>query len=84
MNCKPGDLAILLSPDKTSERWASGRIVRCLSTFMEDGHLCWRVEPRVGMHPGVCDAVLRPIGNPGDDATDETLNWLPVPTKEIA
>lgn len=30
------------------------------------------------------DAFLRPIRDPGDDATDETLTWLPVPRKEIA
>ena len=30
------------------------------------------------------DADLRPIRDPGDDARDETLDWRPVPHKEIA
>ncbi len=29
------------------------------------------------------DHALRPIRDPGDDATDETLQWLPVPSKEV-
>lgn len=32
----------------------------------------------------VPDDFLRPIRDPGDDATDETLEWLPVPVKETA
>jgi hypothetical protein len=28
------------------------------------------------------DRRLRPIRDPGEDATDETLLWLPVPTKQ--
>ena len=28
------------------------------------------------------DARLRPIRDPGDDAKDETLSWLPVPSTE--
>lgn len=30
------------------------------------------------------DFALRPIRDPGEDATDETLEWLPVPTPEHA
>jgi hypothetical protein len=30
------------------------------------------------------DEALRPIRDPGEDARDQTLDWLPVPTKEIA
>lgn len=29
------------------------------------------------------DAFLRPIRDPGDDAQDESLSWLPVPMPEI-
>ncbi len=28
------------------------------------------------------DAQLRPIRDPGEDAQDETLSWLPVPSRE--
>lgn len=30
----------------------------------------------------VPDECLRPIRDPGDDAQDETLSWLPVPSRE--
>lgn len=34
---------------------------------------------------GVCiDSALRPIRDPGEDAKDETLEWLPVPAKVSA
>lgn len=32
----------------------------------------------------IAAAILRPIRDPGDDAQDETLQWLPVPSKEGA
>lgn len=31
---------------------------------------------------GIGDKFLRPIRDPGDDATDETLLWLPVPSRQ--
>ena len=34
------------------------------------------------MRRAIADACLRPIRDPGEDATDETLEWLPVPTKQ--
>ena len=30
------------------------------------------------------DDCLRPLRDPGDDAADQTLEWLPSPTKEVA
>lgn len=32
----------------------------------------------------IADQYLRPIRDPGDDAVDETLQWLPAPSKEVA
>lgn len=32
----------------------------------------------------IADAVLRPVRDPGNDAQDETLSWLPVPHRETA
>ena len=40
------------------------------------GHAGW-VRKRV-----IDDVILRPIRDPGDDAQDETLQWLPVPSTE--
>jgi len=37
-----------------------------------------------GRRFAVPDAFLRPIRDPGDDATDETLAWLPSPIREVA
>jgi hypothetical protein len=39
----------------------------------------WR-KTRFGV---IDDASLRPIRDPGDDATDETLLWQPVPSREL-
>lgn len=38
------------------------------------GHIC----------PGgpIPDKYLRPIRNPGEDAQDETLDWVPVPSRD--
>jgi hypothetical protein len=93
MNCKPGDLAVVIRGE-----FASGKIVRCLylrpehCVISKDGHLrygpIWQVEPRIPdfsnrLVSHARDAILRPIRNPGDDASDESLAWLPpVPTKQ--
>lgn len=100
MNCKQGDLAIVV------RSWAGneGKIVRCLRLATEREISCvsfdktsgpvwvtdsvlfyaYRDGPKAGSGPLCLDSYLRPIRDPGDDATDETLTWLPVPRKEIA
>ncbi len=48
----------------------------------------WQVEWRGKTHSpcgrilAIPDEHLRPIRDPGDDAQDETLQWLPVPSTE--
>jgi hypothetical protein len=53
----------------------------------------WAVEGRIvsegpdgGNHicPGgpIPDKYLRPIRDPGDDAKDESMSWIPVPSRE--
>lgn len=82
MNCKLGDLAIVISCKQDASH--IGKIVRCIE-FTNDintGEPGWIVEPKLGKWRGVKDASLKPIGNPSDDASDETLEWLPVPSKE--
>ena len=87
MNCKPGDLAIVVGGDPLVPP-PLGAIVRVtvLNYIFSD---CWETDPPIfdpsGRHFIVIqDAHLRPIRNPGDDAQDETLTWLPVPQKEHA
>lgn len=98
MNCKPGDLAVrvsafgdsiipigaivrcvLWSTEPTDYRsWAGSSVVCGL----------WDVEWRGtttdarGLILAVPDEHLRPIRDPGDDARDETLEWLPVPSRD--
>lgn len=80
MNCKPGDLAINVS----GRPECRGEIYEVLRVYSG----CLPGPAWIVMHRGEefhCrDDVLRPIRDPGDDATDETLQWLPVPSKEVA
>jgi hypothetical protein len=84
VNCKPGDLAIVVACPPHAAN-AIGSIVRCVRRWDEMSNVgpMWYVEPpaRSG-HIGIGDRWLRPIRDPGDDARDETLTWLPVPTRE--
>jgi hypothetical protein len=93
MNCKPGDLAVFVRSDAGNE----GRIIECVrlatrTELIRGGFITrfgpvWVTrEPLIatsGIYlPFAIDAYLRPIRDPGDDAQDETLQWLPVPSKE--
>lgn len=92
MNCKQGDLAIIV----TSANGNEGKIVRCLrlatpedadrfhvimsvATWFIDINLPTRRGDAIPLIP---DRRLRPIRAPGDDAVDETLLWLPSPTRQ--
>lgn len=108
MNCKPGDLAVVVRP-----HFRHGAIVSVLREcspkerdalialereWGECGFvwLCGMVTGSRGvdnatgraayLYPGdeawIADKYLRPIRDPGDDAKDETLQWLPVPSTE--
>lgn len=91
MNCKPGDLAVIVSCQDSF--WAKdiGRLVTVVRAW-GDG-VSWLIKPidgrgfvtadgrRVEM-AGDYDSNLRPIHDPGEDARDETLEWLPVPAKQ--
>lgn len=88
LNCKPGDLAVVMRSFQGNE----GRIVRCIRLVQvrwERGEECptWEIYPplqNVVHHARTfCpDFQLRPIRDPGDDARDESLSWLPVPSRE--
>jgi hypothetical protein len=85
LNCKPGDLAVVIKSEKVAD--TTGAIVRILRPY--DGSMfarfgpAWWVEYQGQEHHGV-DAFLRPIRDPGEDAQDETLNWLSTPVPEAA
>jgi hypothetical protein len=103
MNCKPGDLAIQVHSNANNHgalytvlSWVG---TYRFNGGAEPHHDCWNVrcEQRVVGTLGqvteaggvrvIPDTYLRPIRDPGDDARDESLAWLPpVPntTKETA
>ncbi len=83
MNCKPGDLAIVVAAPAIAKR-AIGSIVRCVELFDGFGTgPMWTVEPpAAGHYWGIKDRWLRPIRDPGDDAVDEVLQLVGAPSKE--
>jgi len=98
MNCRPGDLAIivrginagvLVSVIRPTPPWCR--------TVAEPTEPTWEVEllsSAIDLNSGrcecpgqigdVCDSILRPIRDPGDDARDESFSWCPAPEKVIA
>jgi len=92
MNCKPGDLAIVVKSAAGNE----GKIVRCerlasslelKETLYNPNYPTWVIDQplktKFGFYRALApDFFLRPIRNPGEDAKDQTLEWLPVPSKE--
>lgn len=90
MNCKSGDLVrvIRMGP-------FYGFVIRVTEMFDEGHGPAWlyegepfpiMVEGELHYQDAFFDRVLKPIENPGDDAQDESLQWLPVPSvqKEAA
>lgn len=92
MNCKPGDLAVIVKPGSSMHNL--GRLVHVLHALNSND---WWVEVVGGMAHGywagntvfvkvgiVEDHRLRPIRDQSGD--DESLTWkkVPSPTKEIA
>lgn len=89
MNCKQGDLAVIVKSYAGNE----GKIVRCID-FIGDVHgphniivPTWRIDRRLphcegGLDNRVGDFQLRPIRDA--DGQDETLTWKDVPHKEVA
>lgn len=85
MNCRPGDLAIVIRSRSGLNPQHIGRLLKVVgpSKF----HLeHWETEPELR---SICgnfidwhDQSLKPIRDPGDDAVDQTLLWLPVPSRE--
>lgn len=87
MNCKPGDLAVIVR----SRVGNAGRIVRCVEYAGEFRYLMygvlepercasWRIDPPIPAYDGtltdlIKDSALRPIRD--NDGEDQTLTWAP-------
>lgn len=89
MNCKQGDLAIVVKSMNGHE----GKIVKCMRFVGKvHGWQCddrWEIDQHLqgflgGWTNTASDSCLRPIRDPGNDATDETLEWLSVPKKQVS
>ena len=79
MNCKPGDMAIVVR----SERRQHGKIVECISLFVHPlwpGEPCWRVRPALELGAWCHDFQLRPIRD--SDGEDEILRIAGLPNKQ--
>lgn len=85
MRCRAGDIALIV---KANHPENLGRIVEVISLTDRQG--VWRVR---GVSPlktnlgsatsaSCYDDWLRPIRDHGEDAQDETLQWLPAPERE--
>lgn len=86
MNCKPGDLAVVVRSATNPEN--IGRIVRCvdmtrrrLAGSWEECE-CWIVEPDITVYGAIADRCLRPIRP--TDGEDETLTWAGKPEQVTA
>lgn len=91
MRCKPGDLAVFVRGQNVGGMCrvigpAPAWVTSLDTPGWEVEALSW-VTTVAGLRnpPGFKgwteDRNLRPIRNPGDDAQDETLAWLPSPGK---
>jgi hypothetical protein len=103
MNCERGDLAIVVKSIAGHEgrivRCIRLAERRELADYLWPDVPVWVLDRELQManvrgvllpvwRPLMRDSQLRPIRDPGEDAKDETLSWLPVPsiekTKETA
>ena len=86
MNCKPGDLAVIVGPTKPFNEHLLGRVVRVTAvSFIDNGEgKTWCYEKPLlelrGQYAGwrvevIEDRVLRPIRD--NDGQDQTLTWVP-------
>ena len=84
-NCKPGDLAVVVKAKHSRHIGSLVRVIGKSEFPHSSGLFSWLAVGKIdgvekaGAAP---DAWLRPIRDPGDDAKDETLNWLPVPMRD--
>lgn len=96
MNCRPGDLAYIVSPDFLPY---DRKFVTCIEVFgAHPAHPelgpCWTVKPEGWTPPfwsvrlvdglfGYPDSMLRPIRDSGDDAVDEIVRKVGAAPKTL-
>ena len=89
MNCKPGDLAVVVRAARKDCAWTLGMIVR-VSRHSDVIDGAWMTTPVIIDPADWCevhfyDQSLHPIRPKSDDADCNSKAWLPpVPHKEVA
>lgn len=89
MNCKPGDLAVIICSNDSRN---IGKLVQIHEAYQGRANSWWVSSDSV-LHGifsdwpphalvGQYDSNLKSIRDPGEDAQDETLQWLPVPSHD--
>lgn len=82
MTLKTGDLVVVVTVNGIeSQRHFIGRFLT-LVRRCEKRRTVWIVEGNLDNFNSIVESCVKKIENPGDDAVDETLLWLPVPSKE--
>lgn len=91
MNCKPGDLAVIVRPGTTARNL--GKLVSVKHQSQIWGPGWWFIETLSPCHGtngdrmtcgAIEDSRLRPIRDPGDNATDEMVQLLGSPAWQRA
>ncbi len=82
MNCKGNELAIIMTSSSQHGYEHHGKIVfiTVLDPVHDKGGAFWNYEgalfnPQGERYEAIKDSVLKPVGNPDEDAIDETLTW---------
>ncbi len=83
LNCKPGDLAVIVGGLYPQFIGHVVTITGPCPVYPDS----WDTDPpkyiRGFRQPmSFTDRTLRPIRDPGEDARDETLSWLDIPTQQ--
>lgn len=81
LRCKPGDLVINVGGLQECRGEIYLVLRPCDLEIYRPFGPAWIVEHQ-GEEFHAQDKHLRPIRDPGEDAQDETLDWLPVPQQE--
>lgn len=87
MNCKPGDMALIVAASRQCDKAHIGKVV--VVCELVDGE-CWGTDPELpslddeseDMVVVWYDWELRPLRD--SDGTDETLIWAGLPNREFA
>lgn len=85
LNCRKGDLAVVVKAFFPDEKKYIGMIFRCGEFIERPAGPCWYSDPPFTGELAdkvVLDRFLKPLRD--SDGTDETLSWIDVPNEVTA